>query len=99
MAYRTRLLAALACAAVAVCSVAAYAQSNDDDYTPLNSRIKRDRQFPTQLFYRFDPSKWTDVQKDRSKQMMNQFSRCLWRRSNENSLAFLAQTDLGFVNF
>lgn len=94
-----RALFALACFGLALPATMARAQGNDDDYTPLNSRIKRDRQFPTQLFYHFDPSKWSDVQKDRSKQMMTQFSNCLWRRSHENSLAFLAKTDLGFVDF
>jgi hypothetical protein len=93
-----RALLALACMAL-VLPAAVHAQSNDDDYTPLNSRIKRDRQFPTDLMYRFDPSKWTGVQKDRSKQMSNQFANCLWRRSHEHSLAFLAQTDMGFVDF
>lgn len=78
---------------------AAFAQSNDDDYTPLNSRIKRDRQSPTQLFYRFDPSTWTMVQKDRSKEMLSQFSRCIYRRSKEGSLELLEKTDLGFVDF
>ncbi|HSG32893.1 MAG TPA: hypothetical protein VLA37_00040 [Sphingomonadaceae bacterium] len=82
-----------------VLAAPAIAQSNDDDYTPLNSRIKRDRQFPTDLFYRFDPSTWSDVQKDRSKEMMGQFSRCLWRRSNTKSLDLLEKTDLGFMSF
>lgn len=93
-----RLLAALVCAGLAL-PVPAQAQTNDDDYTPLGSRIKRDRQFPTELPPRFSTAQMTKVNRDRSKAMLNQFSACLYRRSNEDSLALLAKTDFGFVAF
>jgi len=99
MARNTRLLAAFACAVLAMPVATANAQPVDDDYVPLGSRIPRDRQFPTDLFYRFDPGRWSDVQKDRSRQMMSQFGRCLYRRSKENSHEFLEKTDLGFTSF
>ena len=67
--------------------------------TPLNSRIKRDRQFPTDVAPRFNASQMTKVNRQRSRMMMSQFSKCLFRRSNEDSLALLEKTDLGFVNF
>ena len=75
------------------------AQGNDDDYTPLNSRIKRDRQFPLDLPNRFDPARMTKVMRERSKDMLTQLTRCLYNRSNEQSLALLERTDIGFTDF
>ena len=77
----------------------AYAQSNNDDYTPLNSRIKRDRQFPLDMPNRFDPERMTRVMRDRSKDMLAQLSRCLYNRSNDQALALLETTDFGFADF
>jgi hypothetical protein len=37
--------------------------------------------------------------RDRSSAMLNQFSKCLYRRSNEKSLDLLAKSDLGFSTF
>lgn len=82
-----------------VLAMPAQAQSNNDDFTPLGSRIKRDRQFPVDLPHRFGRDQYTKVNRDRSKAMLAQFSQCLYRRSNEKSLELLARTDLGFVNF
>ena len=93
------MLIAAICAALLVVPVTTAAQSNDNDFTPLNSRIKRDRQFPTELTPKFDPSRWTQVQKDRSKEMVGQFGRCIWRRSNEKSLDLIARTDFSFQDF
>ena len=90
--------ATLAALGLVLCAPVA-AQGNDDDYTPLNSRIKRDRQFPTDLAPRFTPGQMTKVNRDRSRAMLGQFSKCLFRRSNEDSLELLEKTDLGFVNF
>ena len=90
--------ATLAALGLVLCAPVA-AQGNDDDYTPLNSRIKRDRQFPTDLAPRFTSGQMTKVNRDRSRAMLGQFSKCLFRRSNEDSLALLEKTDLGFVNF
>ncbi len=77
---------------------AAIAQSNNNDYTPLNSRIRRDRQFPTDVVNR-----WRDqvgpVERDRRKSMLGQFTRCLYNRSNARSLELLQTTDFGFVDF
>ena len=90
--------ATLAALGLVLCAPVA-AQGNDDDFTPLNSRIKRDRQFPTDLAPRFTSGQMTKVNRDRSRAMLGQFSKCLFRRSNEDSLALLEKTDLGFVNF
>lgn len=78
--------------------VPASAQSNDDDYTPLNSRIRRARQFPTDIVNRWR-SETSAVSRARSRAMMNQFSKCVYNRSHEGSLALLAKTDLGFRDF
>lgn len=89
----------VASAAVAVVlSPSASAQSNNDDFTPLNSRIKRDRQFPTELHNAWGDQQ-TAVNRARSRAMLNQFSRCLYNRSREDSLELLRKTDAGFVNF
>jgi hypothetical protein len=77
---------------------AAFAQSNDDDYTPLNSRIKRDRQFPTDVRDRWRTQVGA-VERERRNTMVGQFSRCLYNRSNERSLELLQTTDFGFANF
>ena len=90
--------ATLAALGLVLCAPVA-AQGNDDDFTPLNSRIKRDRQFPTELLPRFTSGQMTKVNRDRSRAMLGQFSKCLFRRSNEDSLELLEKTDLGFVNF
>lgn len=92
-----RIAAALALAAVLLASPG-YAQSNDDDYTPLNSRIKRNKQFPTDLFDRWRDRK-TAVERSRSKAMMDVFSKCLYDRSHEGSLDLLKRTDFGFADF
>lgn len=78
---------------------AGQAQGNDDDFTPLGSRIKRDRQFPTELPHRFGKEQYSKVNRDRSKAMLGQFTQCLYRRSNEASLDLLKKTDISFVDF
>jgi len=93
-----RLSIVIGCAVVLVSAPVA-AQSNGDDYTPLNSRIKRKNQFPTEPRRTFDFKKTSSVSKKRSKAMLGQFSRCLYNRSNERSLDFLAKTDFGFHAF
>ncbi|MCB5424589.1 hypothetical protein H0274_04910 [Altererythrobacter sp. CC-YST694] len=93
-----RLSIVIGCAAVLVSAPLA-AQSNSDSYTPLNSRIKRKNAFPTEPRRTFDFKKSSSVGKKRSKAMLGQFSRCLYNRSNERSLNFLAKTDFGFVSF
>ena len=75
------------------------AQSNNNDYTPLNSRIRRERQFPLDLPNRFDPDRMTRLMRERSKVMLSQLTACLYNRSNEQSLALLERTDMGFVSF
>ncbi|GAA0279714.1 hypothetical protein GCM10009127_21050 [Alteraurantiacibacter aestuarii] len=90
--------AAMACATF-VLSAPAAAQSNNDDYTPLNSRIKRDRAFPL-----IPPASWTagrnsEVNRRRGRDMEEQFSRCVFTRSREDSYELLNKTDFGFVNW
>jgi hypothetical protein len=78
----------------------ALSQTNDNDYTPLNSRIRHDRQFPLEPPANFVPvEKMGKVQKDQVRSMANQFSKCLYNRSREDSLALLDKTDFGFADF
>lgn len=75
------------------------AQSNNDDYTPLNSRIKRKRQFPLDLPNRFERQQMTKVMRERSKDMLSQLTTCLYRRSNQQAMKLLEETDMGFRSF
>jgi hypothetical protein len=77
---------------------AAWAQTNDDDYTPLNSRIRRDRQFPTEP-RGVAPAEISEVTRRRSFDMVDHFAECIWDRSNEDGLDLLARTDFGFNDF
>jgi hypothetical protein len=90
-------------AAIAVLSLTASplaAQSNDNDYTPLNTRIRHDRQFPLSPPPNFvPPEKMGKVERDLTRSMSSQFANCLYRRSHEGALALLDKTDFGFVNF
>jgi len=85
-------------AITAIVATPAHAQSNDNDYTPLNSRIRRNRQFPTSLInpYRGEVGSAT---RERSRQMMGRFTRCIYNRSNEGALDFLSRTDYGIQSF
>ena len=93
-------LAAFILPLVAACTLATdvAAQGNNNDYTPLNSRIRRERQFPTDL-----RNPWGDqtnaVSRNRNRAMLNQFSKCVYNRSREGSIALLQKTDYGFVDF
>jgi len=92
-------LSALCLAAVAL-PTPSLAQTNDNDYTPLNSRIRHDRQFPLDPPPHFVPPERMDkVERDQTKSMENQFSKCLYHRSMEDSLALLDKTDFGFSDF
>lgn len=90
------LILSLAVAGTLATDVAA--QGNNNDYTPLNSRIRRERQFPTDLH-----NPWGDqtnaVSRARNSAMLSQFSKCVYNRSREGSLALLQKTDYGFVDF
>jgi hypothetical protein len=92
------ILAAFIGVSLAVSAPPAFAQSNNDDYTPLNSRIKRDRQFPTNLLNRWR-NEMSPVSRARSRLMMTQFSKCLYSRSKSGALDLLGKTDYGFVDF
>lgn len=100
-----RALAFLVAAAMAVPGAiagvpeAAYAQSNNDDFTPLNSRIRRDRQFPLEPRQTFEFRQLSEVERQRSRNMVDQFARCLWDRSNTKGLDLLERTDMGFYAF
>lgn len=85
---------------VATGSNAAIAQSNDNDYTPLNSRIRRARQFPTQpRAATVDPESLSRMARRRNNSMVDYFARCIWNTSNEAGLDLLARTDFGFRSF
>ena len=98
-------LALILAAAMAVPGVTAFApaiahaQGNDNDYTPLNSRIRRERQFPTEPRSTFAPRQLTEVGRQRSRNMADSFARCLWDRSNEKGRDYLNRSDLGLVAF
>lgn len=93
-------LVALILSLAAACTMATdvAAQSNNNDYTPLNSRIRRTRQFPTDLH-----NPWGDqtsaVSRARNSEMLAQFSKCVYNHSREGSLALLQKTDYGFSTF
>lgn len=93
-----RLVAILVAAAVML-PEPVVAQSNNDDYTPLNSRIKRNRQFPLDMPRYLDVSKMGKVTRDRSRAMLSQFTKCIYDRSNQQALSLLERTDLGFSDF
>ncbi|MBO9517364.1 MAG: hypothetical protein J7493_04795 [Porphyrobacter sp.] len=93
-----RLIGAIAALTAVAVAMPVYAQSNNDDYTPLNSRIKRKRQFPTELHNPWG-NQMTEVARTRSKAMMTQFSRCVYQRSRTGSVELLDKTDYGFGSF
>jgi hypothetical protein len=90
--------AILALAAACTLATDVAAQGNNNDYTPLNSRIRRERQFPTSLVNRW-ADQTNEVSRQRNRAMLAQFSKCVYNRSREGSLALLAQTDYGFNDF
>lgn len=92
------VLACVLCAGLPL-TESAIAQGNDDDYTPLNSRIRRDRAFPTENPARWNPGEMSRVARERSRNSINVFSYCLWDRSNERALGMLERTDFGFSSF
>lgn len=77
---------------------AAYAQSNNNDYTPLNSRIRRDRPLPTEPRSIWQARDLSEAQRARSRTQTDQLARCLWNRSNQDGLDLLARTDFGFMS-
>jgi hypothetical protein len=78
----------------------ALAQTNDDDQTPLNSRIKRGRQYPTDLRPVVTPAdKLSDVQREQGTRMARLFGHCLYVRSRAGALDLLDRTDFGFNDF
>jgi hypothetical protein len=92
----TTILLALAAACTLAADVAA--QSNNDDYTPLNSRIRREQKYPLDVMQR-----WRDdvgpVTRSRSREMMTQFSKCMYNRSREGAVELLATSDYGLNDF
>lgn len=94
-----RIAALIVAAAMVVVSAPVAAQSNDDDYTPLNSRIKRARQFPTEPPSTFARRELSGFQREQSRSMASQFAFCLFDRSNEKAYDLLGKTDYGFVTF
>jgi hypothetical protein len=93
-------VAALVVGAFAALVIAepAAAQGNDNDYTPLNSRIRRDRQFPTDIVNHW-VNQTDSVSRARSRMMINQFANCIFKRNKSGAYDLLQKTDLGFNNF
>lgn len=93
-----RATIAVALAAASLLAADAAAQGNNNDFTPLNSRIRRERQFPVSLH-----NPWGDqataVSRKRNREMLNQFSKCVYNHSRQGSLDLLQKTDYGFVDF
>ena len=94
-----KIAATLLALCLPLLAVPAYAQSNDNDYTPLNSRIKRQRQFPTEPPSTFARRELSGFQRQQSRSMASQFAFCLFDRSNEKAFDLLGKTDYGFVTF
>ena len=90
------LIFALAAACTLAADVAA--QSNNDDYTPLNSRIRREQKYPLDVMAR-----WRDdlgpVTRSRSRAMMTQFSKCMYDRSRQGAVELLGESDYGLNDF
>jgi hypothetical protein len=88
----------LALAAASTLAVDVAAQSNDDDYTPLNSRIRREQKYPLEVMAR-----WRDdlgpVERTRSRAMMTQFSKCMYNRSREGAVELIGRSDYGLNDF
>jgi hypothetical protein len=82
-----------------VLAVPVSAQGNDDEYTPLGSRIRRDRQFPLDIADRFRQDERSKVTRARSKAMLGQMAQCLYRRAGQDATELLEKTDYGFVAF
>lgn len=95
----TALVVLMAVPSVGLTSSELRAQSNDNDYTPLNSRIRRDRQFPTLPPEQIDRNRMSSVSRARSRDMVSQFGKCMWDRGNQKGLDLLAMTDFGFRSF
>ncbi len=85
--------------ATAFAPATAHAQGNDNNYTPLNSRIRRDRPFPTEPRSLFAPRQLSEAGRQRSRVMSDVFARCLWERSNEKGRDFLARSDMGMTAY
>jgi hypothetical protein len=87
-------------AMAAVLPVPCIAQTNDNDRTPLGTRIKKDRQFPYQPPMLHVPlEKMSKASRDWSRAMLSQFGKCLYNRSRGDSLDLLDKTDFGFRDF
>lgn len=95
---RLSILGVALAAAVCTLAVDVAAQSNNNDFTPLNSRIRRERQFPTSLNNPWG-GQTSEVSRKRSREMLSQFSKCVYNRSREGSLSLLERTDYGFTDF
>jgi len=75
------------------------AQTNDNEYTPLGSRIRHDRAFPNEPRATFDRQAMSDAERERGRSMADMLARCMWNRGNDKGLDLLARTDLGFYQF
>jgi len=93
------LLCFIAIVGLAAPAMPIAAQTNNNEYTPLGSRIRHSQPFPNEPRATFQPRQLNDVQRARSRTMVDQLSRCIWDRSNEKGLDLLARTDFGFGSF
>lgn len=72
------------------------AQTNNNDYTPLGTRIRKSRPFPYEPRSTFQPHVVTDAQRARGRTWVDKLGKCMWNRSNEKALDLLQRTDFGF---
>lgn len=77
----------------------AAAQVNNDEYTPLGSRIRHERAFPNEPIATFNRQLLTEADRQRSRSMTDMLARCMWDRGNDKGLDLLERTDLGFYQF
>lgn len=89
---------ALVLAAASTLATDVAAQGNDNDYTPLNSRIRREQKYPTEVIARWR-NELGPVSRARSRAMMSQFSKCMYNRSREGAVELLGKSDYGLNDF
>ena len=93
------LLSFIAIVGLAAQATPVAAQANNNEYTPLGSRIRHSEPYPNEPRATFRVRQLNDAQRARSRTMVDQLSRCIWDRSNEKGLDLLARTDFGFTSF
>lgn len=96
---KRKLLALAVVVALAVEPAQVIAQVNNNEYTPLGSRIRKSQQFPNEPRSTFRQPELNEAQRARSRTWVDILGRCMWDRSNEKGIDLLKRTDFGFRSF